>query len=337
MRIIICLFIVFFACAKEETYKSYSLWENYFIVNDYNTHMYIRSLSITENEVLIMSAFKRIDFIQDYAGIFAFDSNKINEIDSAHFNILDLKLNELEGTNGEKYWYSEDIIIKCDTNKQLYETWFANTCINNMKSSKLMIDEYGNIWEASDNGIHKFDGQNWINYLEGNVFWGVCFDSQNNLYASTLPDMDEPGIIFKYNYKTWDTLMICSNDAEWVPCMHFDNNNNLWFGIISRWAVGPELGNGIFEFNGENYNNYNISNSKLPSNSVVDIAIDKDNNIWIGMYGGGIAKLSTDNKWKLFNEKNAPLPFNSIEHIIVDEKDNIWMSIEFYGLSRMIE
>ena len=32
-----------------------------------------------------------------------------------------------------------------------------------------------------------------------------------------------PGIILKYNYKTWDTLAICSENAKWVPCMHFDD------------------------------------------------------------------------------------------------------------------
>lgn len=331
-----------FSCKKEhlkenET-KAYSEWESYFIENDYNTHMVISSLEIIKTNVIIMSAFKRIDFNSSYAAIFTFNNNKISEVDSADFLSLDQTLETLKGINDEQFWYNENLLIKYDKNQeQLVYSWSVASFNNILKSSKFKFDNFGNLWEASNDGINEFNGQNWKNYFKGNIFWAICFDNQNNLYVSTMPGFDEPGIILKYNYEKWDTLAICSANAKWVPCMHFDNENNLWFGVLSRNAVAAESGDGLYKYDGKNFTNYNIYNSKLPSNSIIDIAIDKHNNKWIGMYSGGLAKLNNNNELKIFNKDNTPMPFESIEHIVVDNNDNIWMAIQFYGLAKLKE
>jgi len=323
---------------KEDNPKAYSEWKSYFIDNDYNTHMVISSLEIIKTNVIIMSALKRNDFSYNYAAIFTFNNNKISEVYSADFLSLDQTLKKLKGLNDEQFWYNENLLINYDKNyEQLEYSWSVAGFNNILKSSKFKLDKFDNLWEASNDGINEFDGQNWKNYFKGNRFWAICLDSQKNLYASTMPGFDEPGIILKYNYEKWDTLAICSANAKWVPCMHFDSEDNLWFGVLSRWAVAPESGDGLYKYDGKNFTNYNIYNSKLPSNSIIDIAIDKHNNKWIGMYSSGLARLNQNNEWKIFNKDNTPMPFESIEHIVVDNNDNIWMAIQFYGLARLKE
>ena len=323
---------------KEDETKVYSELECYFKENDYNTCMVISSLEITNNNVIIISAFKRIDHNFNYAAVFTFNNNKISEVDSADFLSLDQSLKKLKGINDEQFWYNENLLIKYDKNReQLEYSWLVAGFNNILKSSKFKFDKSGNLWEASINGINEFDGQSWKTYFKGNKFWAICFDNQKNLYASTLPDFDEPGIILKYDYEKWDTLVTCSSNAKWVPCLHFDNADNLWFGVLSRNAVAPESGDGLYMYNGNSFTNLNIYNSKLPSNSIIDIAIDSQNNKWIGMYSGGLAKLNNKNELKIYNKDNTSMPFESIEHIVVDDNDNIWMAIQFYGLARLKE
>ncbi len=323
---------------KEDEPKAYSEWESYFIDNDYNTHMIIASLETLKTNVIIMSALKRIDFSYNYAAIFMFNNKIISEVESADFLSIAPTLNKLKGIRDEQFWYNENLVIKYDKNYEYLEySWWVANFNNTLKSSQIKLDKFGNLWDATNDGINEFDGQNWNNHFKGNRFWAICLDNQKNLYASTMPDFDEPGIILKYNYEKWDTLVICSTNAKWVPCMHFDIENNLWFGVLSRKNVAPESGDGLYKYDGEIFTNYNIYNSKLPSNSIIDIAIDKHNNKWIGMYSGGLARLNQNNEWKIFNKDNTPMPFEAIEHIVVDNSDNIWMSIQFYGLARLKE
>jgi len=323
---------------KEDDHKFYSEWESYFIDNDYNTHMVISSLEMLKTNVIIMSAFKRIDFNYSYAAIFTFNNKIVSKVDSSDFLSIDQTLKKLKGIKDEQFWYNENLVIKYDKNYEYLEnSWLSANFNNPQKSSKIKLDKFGNLWDATNDGIIEFDGQNWKNYFKGNRFWAICLDSQKNLYASTLPDFDEPGIILKYNYEKWDTLAICSANALWVPCMHFDNENNLWFGVLSRKNVAPESGDGLYKYDGITFTNYNIYNSKLPSNSIIDIAIDNHNNKWIGMYSGGLAKMNNNNELIIFNKNNTPMPFESIEHIVVDNNDNIWMAIQFYGLARLKE
>jgi hypothetical protein len=49
------------------------------------------------------------------------------------------------------------------------------------------------------------------------------------------------------------------------------------------------LNNGIAEFDGSNWAIYNQSNSDLPDNDVRAIAVDANDNKWIGTYSGGTA------------------------------------------------
>lgn len=119
--------------------------------------------------------------------------------------------------------------------------------------------------------------------------------------------------------------------------MHFDNENNLWLGVLSRSNVAPESGDGLYKYDGVNVTNYNIYNSELPSNSVIDIAIDGKNNKWIAMYSGGVAKLGADGSWKIFNTENSPLTNTSVEHIVVDDSNYVWFTVYASGLVKLKE
>jgi hypothetical protein len=68
---------------------------------------------------------------------------------------------------------------------------------------------------------------------------------------------------------------------------------------------------------------YNTSNSGLPSNNVLSIAIDGAGNKWIGTRGG-LAKFD-GSSWTVYNTSNSGLPDNWVFAIAIDGGGNKWI------------
>jgi hypothetical protein len=347
--IVLLFFTVLISCCKYETVdtcesKIYSEWINYYDVIDYDTYFNVNSFATINSGDIIFTAFiRRNNFTIDSTWIFKLHDENILPIDSSVF-FSDYNSFSWENNMSEKKIFTNnELLFLFDRNENICCQWYVSDLKNKLHSSKCQIDKNGNIWiasnawKASNDGIQRYNGTTWTTYFEGSTFYAICFDKSGNLYASTMPDFEEPGIIMRYNYYIWDTVIICSGNAKWVPCMHFDNDNNLWFGVLSRWNVAPESGDGLYKYDGANVTNYNIYNSKLPSNSVVDIAIDGKNNKWIAMYSGGLAKFNTDGSWKVFNTDNTPLTNISVEHVLVDDNNYVWFTVYSMGMVRLKE
>ncbi len=326
---------------KKENDDTYSEWEVYDTLEGC-VYFKINSLAKNLNNEIFFSAFVREDWVSSSSyKIYNISSDKISEMDTlVHLKDYSSYVNE---SCEKKIWLNSERMFVHHTNASRSLKWHITDITDKQRSSPNQTDSMGNIWLASENyyyssndGIEMYDGKNWSTFFKGTDFWGICFDKSGNLYASTLPDFEEPGIVMRYDYNKWDTILICSGNAKWVPCMHFDNENNLWCGVLSRWAVAPESGDGLYKFDGAKIIHYNIYNSELPSNSVIDIAIDKYNNKWIAMYSGGLVKLAPDNTWKIFNTENTPMKNIDIELVVIDDFNNIWIT-NHNGLIRFKE
>jgi ligand-binding sensor domain-containing protein len=196
----------------------------------------------------------------------------------------------------------------------------------------MKIDAAGNIWWGTSNGLQKFDGNHWETFLSGKSIASICFDNNNILYVSTLPPMDEPGLLFSYKNDTWEILATCSGDAKWIHSMTVDNENNLWFGVLYRWTIGHEYGDGLYKYNGQDFVHYHIYNSDMPGNSVVYVFADTENSIWVGTYGDGLSVFRND-VWTNYNASNSPLSGISVEIIDNDSEGNIWASCQSNGIT----
>jgi ligand-binding sensor domain-containing protein len=76
---------------------------------------------------------------------------------------------------------------------------------------------------------------------------------------------------------------------------------------------------------------YNLSNSGLPHNLVLALAIDGSDNIWIGTWGG-LTKFDGSN-WTVYNTSNSGLPDNWVYALAIDGSDNIWIGTWRGGLA----
>jgi sugar lactone lactonase YvrE len=78
---------------------------------------------------------------------------------------------------------------------------------------------------------------------------------------------------------------------------------------------------------------YNTANSGLPYNGVTGLAIDAQENVWIGTgrwggyEGGGLARFD-GTAWRVYSTANSPLPNDDNTGLAIDEQGNLWIGTE---------
>jgi len=60
-----------------------------------------------------------------------------------------------------------------------------------------------------------------------------------------------------------------------------DRNNVKWFGSSH---------NGLSKLEGDTWTHYNMSNSKIATDRIYGVAIDKNGDKWMASFGGGLIK-----------------------------------------------
>jgi ligand-binding sensor domain-containing protein len=109
-----------------------------------------------------------------------------------------------------------------------------------------------------------------------------------------------------------------------VCTIAIDESGNKWIGTAKPFFPGFEIGGGLSIFDGANWIVYNSSNSGLPDNIVLSIAIDLNGNKWIGTQDSGLAKFDNTN-WTVFNTSNSGLPAGWLSSISIDGNGNKWI------------
>lgn len=325
------VFLLSISCEKEKPEVSDDSPIKFFDESKPETHIYVSSLAMYDENTVIFSAFN----YNSKNPLYIVSDGKLIPIDTSDLlkQLPDLKL--FYSQQNKKIWYNDHCIISYSPKSNSAKYWRVSG-IDLKNSHELVKDKNGAIWETTyGDGLLKYssDGGTGEQFFQGSLFGEICLDKDLNLITGTLPKYpDEKGVILKYNYSDWDTVYTCSNNSFWVSSMCFDNNDNLWFGVLSRVDISLQSGGGLIKYDGQNFTEYNKNNSGLTSNSITELYADIFGNIWIGTYLGGICKLNYGSEWLNFTFKNDIGLNQSFEHIIIDKDSNIWSSIHFIGL-----
>jgi|GEM_PF-4002365 len=254
---------------------------------------------------------------------------------------LDTYFDRIYYDNERTLWKGNGVVIDLKTGvreNNTYRYWQVYNIRDKGKSAGMKMDQNGVLWEAADGGVNSFDGQKWswhsIPTFEGSYAGRVVFDGENNLLVSNMPMMGGKGYIVKKNGDTWTKVFECPA-THWVPAMLADKENILWAGVLSRATVGNEFGLGLMKYQAGKWSSYTISDSKIPSNSVIEISEDNHGRLWLGTYSGGMASFDKKSKWNVIDKSNSPIPFNSIEFIEFDKSGDLWLGIQFNGIAQI--
>lgn len=94
-------------------------------------------------------------------------------------------------------------------------------------------------------------------------------------------------------------------------------------------------GEGLIRFNleTEEYLQLTLDSHNLPNNTLEQVIVDSNKNIWVGTYSG-ISKISSDlNKTTTYTIEDG-LPNNAVTHISIDRSNNVWAST-YKGIVRI--
>jgi hypothetical protein len=113
-------------------------------------------------------------------------------------------------------------------------------------------------------------------------------------------------------------------DRYWVSYTSANGLGNSWVSGIAVAADGKIFfatnGGGLSLFAGATRKTYDTANSKIPSNFLTAVAVDKQNRVWVGTFGAGIARLDGE-QWTRFSSAG-----NYINAIALDSLGNPWVA-----------
>lgn len=203
-------------------------------------------------------------------------------------------------------------INKLTSEKIMYN--ISNSPLQTNHINFIEIDQFGCKWIGTDQGIVKFDGENWTIFNDSNSgFSGYPYClaiDDNNIKWIGITE----GII-KYDDINWTIYTESNSDfrGKYIWDIEVDEIGNKWFGCY--WG-------GLTKFDGTNWTNYNENNSGLPQNEVQCIKADKKGNIFIGTQSEGLVKFD-GTTWSTFNTSNSEIPSNEVSCINISKSGEL--------------
>lgn len=279
------------------------------------------------------------------------ETNQIEFLYEGSYNAISINNNKIwAGTdNGLLEFSSTENATPKLINIYKYDPKNPNNSLTKNAIKSLYIDQTGIIWAgANGGGVNKFDPNRKQfshikkslapNSLSNDKVRAIFEDSQQNIWVGT----EGGGLNFiKKNNITKDFNQF----------KHFNNINKI-FAIEEVFLknkrkifIGGEFSPGLFEI--DVTDNKKISENDLKlipdvSGSVFSILQDKEKNIWIGTYNGGIHRWLINKDSTSFtkdilrqnNNQQFGLPNNIIRDIFEDSRGNKWFATG-NGLSRL--
>jgi hypothetical protein len=226
-------------------------------------------------------------------------------------------------------------------------TWYnlgENFCTGSIINC-IAFDRLGNLYAAGSfvtyegNAINiaKWDGISWsglgnlFDFMVTGTIYSICIDSIGNVYVGgyfNISLSELKSCIFKWNGSSWSHVGtgISGNSSTGIRCMDIDNQGNLYVGGNFTTAGGI-VARGIAKWDGTSWSNVGEGLSISSTDRIDSIAIDSENNIYVGGTFSTIGEISIDKiaKWNGTSWSGLGSGLNvSCSAICIDENDNIY-------------
>ena len=167
----------------------------------------------------------------------------------------------------------------------------------------------------------------WVYYslansqIPSDTIYGFTFDGSGNTWVMTL----YRGLA-KFDGSVWTSYF----DDPNIP--YSDNLNTIAFLRGSLW-IGSS--GGLTQFDGTTWQTFTTENSQLADDGVNCLALDPQNNLWIGT-GWGLNKLTPNLDWTTYNDVNVPeFPSQHLQALGINRHGQAWAG--FYSGGGMVK
>lgn len=142
-------------------------------------------------------------------------------------------------------------------------------------------------------------------------------DNNNHFYFAVRGLYDGNSYLYRKMTENSEFEVIDNNFVE-TGNMIFDKNNNLWaitsYGLILRKNNKCDTIIKLDYYKGEG--------------SFSCIAVDKNNNVWVGGWLTGLYKIDKFLNITKYNTENSDLKSNNIQRMYIDESNAVWISLD---------
>lgn len=181
--------------------------------------------------------------------------------------------------NKGKLWFGTSVGVCYYDGKTFINFPIATTDSSNAYSSKdyysqiptqvgsILQDKAGNYWFITlNNGVYRYDGKSFTNFLSYEVLVCILEDKAGNIWVGSWAH----GGVYRYDGKSFTHFNGLSDDM--IKCMLEDKNGDIWFGTRDR---------GVDRYDGKVITNFSKKDG-LGNDDVSCIFEDKNGNIWFG-------------------------------------------------------
>ncbi|MBN1293572.1 MAG: hypothetical protein JXB48_17160, partial [Candidatus Latescibacteria bacterium] len=180
----------------------------------------------------------------------------------------------------------------------------------------IAVDQNGEKWIATNNGISSFDGISWTSYgneiFANTTILAIAVDQDNTKWFIT----NDSVIRFDDN-ESWQVYTADNGiPVDALTTIAIDKTNSVWIGTSLR---------GILSFNGIEWTLYDEYKPK-----VVSITVDDENTLWFGDYKGSVISYN-GNEWSKIQVISTPWFLFSCA---VDKNNVLWCGTQ-QGLYRI--
>lgn len=189
----------------------------------------------------------------------------------------------------------------------------------------LTIDNSGTVWICSFFQLRRFDGLSWETIELNNqgslyFFNSLAADSHDNIWLSTDYGLVQFDGVSATQYLPPPLRQL--PDERVYALAQDSQNDRVWAGTR----------NGLAVFHGTESTIYDSTNSDLPGNYVLSLAVDQNQTVWVGTYQSGLAAFD-GTTWTIYDTTNSDIPGNDIQSLVVDEQNRIWVGTKCAGLA----
>lgn len=228
------------------------------------------------------------------------------------------------------------------------------------KFGNIWIGTYGdgiNFISYRHNPFQLINTQSPLSTLSNDIVMAVNHDNKGGLWVGTDNngiDLLQKGKLIR-NFNTENSPL--TDNA--IIASYKDSKGNIWFGsysgCVTRWNAaegkmeklrsGIEsdvrcfienswqeilIGNGngieVWDHTGKRIKSFSRKKGSLREDQVRSIAIDGEENVWVGSFGDGLTIYNNKMKEQLHFTHNQQFPSNRVNHIFCDSKENIWVA-----------